>query len=100
MTQANLWTGSGAFAAMLDVLASEAQTYPGEVLVIHGDTHWYRHDHPLVDPRTQKPIANVTRLEVMGSPFMDWVYVTVKTEDGKVRFGFTPGSDVISKRNR
>lgn len=99
-TQGNLWSGNGAYRTLLDALAEEALGYTGEVLVIHGDTHWFRFDRPLLDRRSGRSIPNVTRLEVFGSPFVDWVYVTVRTEDGKVRFTAASGSDLIARRNR
>ena len=99
-THGNLWSGNGAYRQLLDSLAEEAQAYAGEVLVIHGDTHWFRFDQPLVDRRSGRAIPNVTRLEVFGSPFVDWVYVTVRTEDGRVRFTATSGSERVARRNR
>ena len=98
--QANLWSGNAAYQELLDALAEEAQAYAGEVLVVHGDTHWFRFDQPLIDRRSGRAIANVTRLEVFGSPFVDWVYVTVRTEEGRVRFTATSGGDLSTRRNR
>jgi hypothetical protein len=92
--QANLWSGNVAYRRILAVLAEEAQRYNGAVLVVHGDTHWYRFDQPLVDPGSGKKIENVTRLEVHGSPFVNWVHVTVSVENGRVRFAAIPGSDL------
>ena len=97
-TQGNLWSGNAAYRELLDPLAEEAQAYAGEVLVVHGDTHWFRFDRPLVDRGSGRAIPNVTRLEVFGSPFVDWVYVTVRTEEGRVRFTATPGSELIARR--
>lgn len=37
--------------------------FPGRVVLIHGDTHLYRDDEPL---------PGVRRIEVWGSPFVDW----------------------------
>ena len=99
MTQANLWTGSSAYRELLDALVEEARNYAGEVLVVHGDTHRFRFDRPLID-REGRAVANVMRLEVFGSPFVDWVYVTVKTQEGKVRFEAIPGGELIARRNR
>ena len=96
-TQANIWSGSSGYARILGALAAEAQSYPGEVLVIHGDTHWFRVDRPLADPETRRAIENVTRLEVHGSPFVDWVHVSVRTEGGKARFEVVPGSRIAVK---
>ena len=92
--QANLWTGASAFSGILATLAEEARRYDGEVLVVHGDTHWHRIDRPLVDPQTRAPVPNVTRLEVFGSPFVNWVHVSVSVEAGRARFTFTPGNDL------
>jgi hypothetical protein len=47
------------------------------VLFVHGDTHTFRVDKPYVSPLTRKPIANVTRLEGFGNPFIDWVRVGI-----------------------
>ena len=92
--QANLWSGNRAYEPIVAALAEEAQRYKGEVLVVHGDTHWYRFDRPLVDPRSGAKVENVSRLEVFGSPFVNWVYVTVTIENGRARFKATPGSDL------
>ena len=92
--QANLWSGNRAYEPIVAALADEAQRYNGEVLVVHGDTHWYRFDRPLVDPRSWAKVGNVTRIEVFGSPFVNWVYVTVTIENGRARFTATPGSDL------
>jgi hypothetical protein len=96
-TQANLWTGSTGFAEILKALAAEAQRYDGEVLVVHGDTHWFRFDKPLVDPASGAKVANVTRLEVYGSPFVNWVHVTVTTGNGRANFSVVRGSEVAAK---
>jgi hypothetical protein len=98
-TQANLWTGSSGYTGILAALASEAQRFDGQVLVVHGDTHWFRFDKPLVDPRSGRKVDNVTRLEVYGSPFVNWIHVTVTVENGRARFSATPGSE-ISTRGR
>jgi hypothetical protein len=39
---------------------------PGQVLLVHGDTHLYRDDEPL---------PGVRRIEVWGSPFVSWTRV-------------------------
>lgn len=79
------------FAALLQALAEEAQAFEGEVLLIHGDTHRFRFDRPLLGRRTGRPLSNVTRLEVFGYPFVNWVRVRVSQRDGRVMFEATPG---------
>ena len=73
---------NAAFRDLLETLRSETQGFPGEVLLVHGDTHFYRVDQPL---RTQRgePIANFTRLESYGYPLMGWVEVLVDSENEK-----------------
>ena len=51
--------------------------FDGAVLLIHGDTHSYKLDRPMVDPATGEPIARVQRLEVPGSPFVAGVWVSI-----------------------
>ena len=99
-TQANLFTGSRGYAAIVKTLSAESQAYAGEVLVVHGDTHWFRFDKPLADPDSGRPIENVTRLEVHGSPFVNWSYVTVTVENGRAKFSVTPGGDIATRRGR
>ena len=57
--------------------------FPGEVLLIHGDTHDYRLDQPLTDDRGAV-LENFTRLETFGSPDIGWVRVVVDTLRGQV----------------
>jgi hypothetical protein len=92
--QANLWSGNPAYTPFTTALADEAQRFDGQVLVVHGDTHWYRFDRPLVDPGSGVVVDNVTRLEVFGSPFVNWVYVTVTLENGRAKFSAIPGSEL------
>jgi hypothetical protein len=68
------------FRELLTTLASETSAFSGQVLLVHGDTHWQRIDHPLHDPDTHRPIANFTRLESFGYPFLGWVKVIVDSE--------------------
>jgi hypothetical protein len=62
---------------LLETLSSETLAFPGQVLLVHGDTHWQRIDQPLRDPTTQLPISNFTRLETFGYPLMGWVKVII-----------------------
>lgn len=96
--QANLWTGNSAYAEILSALAAEARRFAGQVLVIHGDTHWFRYDQPLVDPRTGRKVENVKRLEVYGSPFVSWLHVTVQIEKGRAEFSVRRGGEIAAPR--
>ena len=94
--QANPWTFGGNarkhYLAILATIARETQQFTGEVLLIHGDTHQYRIDQPLNDPRGGKPLRNFTRIEVFGSPAVNWVRVQVSKQNGKLSFSATRGN--------
>lgn len=96
MMQANPWAAVGArrrgYAPLLETLVVETLDFPGEVVLIHGDTHRFRVDRPLVHPETRVPLANFTRIEVFGSPSVNWVRVRVRDDAGNVKFEVTPGS--------
>jgi hypothetical protein len=94
--QANPWASPTnryfGYRELLAAMASETLGFDGEVLLVHGDTHRYRIDSPLRDPASGAPVANFTRLEVFGSPGMNWVRIRVAERDGRVRFSVDPGS--------
>jgi hypothetical protein len=71
------------YHAFLTRVAEQTSTFPGQVLLIHGDTHEYIVDHPLAHPGTAEPLANFTRLETFGSPEIGWVRVVVDSVAGK-----------------
>jgi hypothetical protein len=50
------------------------------VLVVHGDSD------------RNASLVNFTRVEVFGSPAMNWVRVRVSEDSGRIRFFVTPGS--------
>jgi hypothetical protein len=67
--------GHDGYAAFLDQVAAEAKAFGGQVLLVHGDTHFFKLDKPLIDYAHLLP--NVTRLQTFGSPNIAWVRVTV-----------------------
>jgi hypothetical protein len=54
------------------VLVEQAARFPGPVVLLHGDTHFFRQDRPFGDEA-----PNVVRVETYGSPLVGWVEVTV-----------------------
>jgi hypothetical protein len=100
--QANPWSITGNvrrnYSAIMAAIARETRRFgnetSGEVLLIHGDTHRHRIDQPLMDAQTGQPLRNFTRIEVFGSPAVNWVRVTVTRDNGnsgRVRFTGAPG---------
>jgi hypothetical protein len=68
------------FEPFLMTLREEAERFQRPVLIAHGDHHEYQVDRQL-------GLANLTRLEVPGSPNVGWVRVTV-TPDAREPFAF------------
>lgn len=52
------------FAELRNALERLAETSPGKIVLIHGDTHLYRQDEPL---------PGLRRIEVWGSPIVSWI---------------------------
>lgn len=52
-------------------------TFPGQVVLVHGDSHVSRIDKPLRHPMSGKRLGNFTRVEVHGSPVVGWTRVNV-----------------------
>ena len=74
---ANAGRPNAGYAEFLDQLRDETLTFPGQVVLVHGDTHQYRVDQPMKHPETEQAIGNFTRVETPGSPFFAWVKATV-----------------------
>jgi hypothetical protein len=79
-------TTSG-FVDTLRTLEREALDFGGPVLVIHGDTHYFRFDKPLARSQGAGVVDNVFRLEVPGEADVHWVRVEVdpRTPDSPFR---------------
>ena len=69
------------YRELLETLRRETLDFAGQVLLVHGDTHWQRIDQPLRHPVTKERVANFTRLETFGYPFMGWVKVFIDTDN-------------------
>ena len=79
------------YISLMNAITRETLNFQGEVLLIHGDTHRYRVDQPLIHPQTQRVLRNFTRIEVFGYPVVNWVRVHVSQRDGRVTFAPSPG---------
>jgi predicted phosphodiesterase len=63
----------------LKTLERESIGFKRPVLLVHGDSHIFRADKPLVGNSDKRTIENVTRFENFGSPNVHWSRVTVDT---------------------
>jgi len=81
---------------LLDAIVNETNNFDGQVVLVHGDTHFFKIDKPL-NPLVATPpapgqtnmVKNFTRVETFGSPNLDWIRVTVRPRSRSV-FTFEP----------
>jgi hypothetical protein len=66
------------FGEMLRLLEREIVRYPGQVVFVHGDSHYFRIDKPLIPAgRNGARMENFTRVETFGPPDVHWVRATI-----------------------
>jgi hypothetical protein len=79
--------GKEGYVAFLDALIAETEAYDGQVVLVHGDTHYFKMDKPL--PNASHMLANFTRVQTFGSPNVHWIKVDVDAASRDV-FTFHP----------
>ncbi len=67
--------GVSGYRHFMSQLVQQTEQFKGQVLFVHGDTHYFKLDKPLYNPG--KVLPNLTRLQTFGSPSLHWVRVTV-----------------------
>lgn len=73
----------------INQLREETQTFAGQVVLVHGDSHSQQINQPLLDAEGKELVKNFTRVETYGFPFMGWTKGTVDASDPQV-FRFSP----------
>lgn len=79
------------YADFFHALVNETQSFSGQVLLVHGDSHYFKLDKPMInDVDTDGRLTpNFTRVEVFGSEDNSWVEMTVDPSSENV-FSFVP----------
>src|SRR5262249_34845784 len=79
------------FTELRAALAREALALGKPVVLVHGDSHYFRVDKPYMRMRKagEPGLENVTRIETFGSLHHHWVEATVDPADPNV-FSFPP----------
>ena len=72
------------YTGFLEALAAETSAFARPVVLVHGDSHYFRVDKPLLGPVSGRRLDNFTRLEVFGAPQVHWVRVRVDAADPQV----------------
>ena len=67
--------GADGYTEVRERLRRLGATVPGKVLLVHGDTHFYRDDEPL---------PGLQRVEVYGSPHVRWARARIERGGGKL----------------
>jgi hypothetical protein len=76
------------YSDFFNTMISETQSYDGQVLLIHGDSHYFKTDKPMYNDNGQLT-PNFTRVQVFGSDDNSWVEMTVDPASNNV-FSFQP----------
>jgi hypothetical protein len=79
--------GFDGYNNFLAALMAESRAFAGQVVLVHGDIHFFKVDKPLVDQAHLIP--NLTRVETFGSPNVHWVKATIDPRSRNL-FRFEP----------
>ena len=77
-----------AYPDYINALVAETTSFPGQVVLVHGDSHYFIVDKPL-NNAAGGVLANFTRVETFGSRNTHWVSATID-EDNPNLFLFEP----------
>lgn len=69
------------FNEWLGVLEREVTAFDKPVVLVHGDSHYFRIDKPLVSAKTKARIQHFTRVETFGYPDVHWLRARVNPKD-------------------
>ena len=72
------------FDEILAALEKETVAFGKPVVYVHGDTHVFRVDKPLIGSKSRRIIENFTRVETFGHPDTHWVRAIVDSRDPNV----------------
>ena len=77
------------FNEMLGVIEAETVAFGKPVVLVHGDSHYFRIDQPLLGAKSRRRVENFTRVETFGDPDVHWIRASVDWRDPDV-FRFYP----------
>ena len=77
-----------AFPDYVNALRTETTNFSGQVVLVHGDSHYFKIDKPINLP-SGGVLANFTRVETFGARQTHWVSATIDPRDPNL-FEFEP----------
>jgi hypothetical protein len=78
-----------AYPAYVDKLRALTEAFSGQVVLIHGDSHYFKVDKPLNHTNGGGVLGNFTRLETFGARNTHWVSARIDADDPNL-FIFEP----------
>jgi hypothetical protein len=74
------------FTELREAIANEARAFGKPVVLVHGDSHYFRIDKPFMRLRKadEPALESFTRVETFGTPHDHWVEVTADPADSNV----------------
>jgi hypothetical protein len=72
------------YDSFITAMEKETLAFGKPVVYVHGDTHIFRIDKPLIGSRSQRIIENFTRVATVGHPDTHWVRATIDPNDPNV----------------
>ncbi len=69
------------FNEWLGILERETIAYRKPVVLVHGDTHYFRIDKPMVSAKAGGRVQHFTRVETFGYPDVHWLRARVDPKD-------------------
>ena len=72
------------FNQMLKVLEDETVAFKKPVVLVHGDSHYFRIDQPMIGSKSRRRVENFLRVETFGNPDVHWIRATADSRDPKV----------------
>lgn len=82
------------YSDFLRALETEVLTFKKPVVLVHGHTHYFRIDKPLISSKSKRVVENFTRVETVGAPDVNWVRVVADPNDPEV---FTFRHELVKK---
>jgi hypothetical protein len=79
--------GVNGYTSFINTLIAQTRAFNGEVVLVHGDTHFFKVDKPIGGQGNL--LKNFTRVETFGELNVHWVKVTVDPKNRNV-FTFEP----------
>jgi len=78
-----------AFAEYVNALQQQTEAFDGQVVLVHGDSHYFKLDKPLNRSTGGGVLTNFTRVETFGARNTHWVRATIDPRDPNL-FEFSP----------